>query len=212
MCRNYFNRANGWNICTNSTTPQPGPDGREAACEFWYHLYPNILFFQLASRYPATPGFDELLRTASDQMYRATKVLKDAPRGFHYSWINFSSMEPIYNGRFEQPDASAGFAWLQYAAYCKFHDPKYLEGADWALQALVAEPKNPYYECLLPFGAYTAARLNAEQGRSYDVAKLVNWCFAGETPARGGDWGAVVGRWGEYDVSGLIGARDRVFS
>ena len=73
MCRSYFNRANGWNICTNSTTPQPGPDGREAACEFWYHLYPNILFFQLASRYPATPGFEELLRTASDQMYRATR-------------------------------------------------------------------------------------------------------------------------------------------
>ena len=79
------------------------------------------------------------------------------------------------------------------------------------MRALVAEPKNPYYECLLPFGACTAARLNAEQGRNYDVAKLVNWCFAGGTPARGGDWGAVVGRWGEYDISGLIGARDRVF-
>ena len=70
----------------------------------------------------------------------------------------------------------------------KFHDAKCLEGADGAMQALVAEPKNPYYECLLPFGAYTAARLNAEQGRNYDVAKLVNWCFAGQTPARGGDW------------------------
>ncbi len=211
MCRGYFNRGRGWDICANSTMPQPGPDGREAACEFWYHLYPNILFFQLASQYPNTPGFDELLHKASDQMYRATKVLKNVPRGFHYSWLNFSSMEPIYNGRFEQPDASAGFACLQYAAYRKFHDPKYLEGADWATQALVAEPKNPYYECLLPFGAYTAARLNAEEGRTYNLAKLVNWCFAGKTPCRGGDWGAVVGRWGEYDVSGLIGASDRVF-
>ena len=90
-------------------------------------------------------------------MVRATKVFKDAPRGFHYSWFNFSSMEPIYNGRFEQPDAYAGFAWLQYAAYRKFHDAKCLEGADGAMQALVAEPKNPYYECLLPFGEYTAA-------------------------------------------------------
>ncbi len=194
MCRVYFNSGRGWDICANSTTPQPGPDGREAACEFWYHLYPNVLFFQLASRYPDTPGFDELLRKASDQMYRATKALKDAPRGFHYSWINFSSMEPIYNGRFAQPDASAGFGWLQYAAYCKFHDRKYLEGADWAIEALVSEAKNPYYECLLPFGAYTAARMNAEHFRNYDVAKLVNWCFAGQTSARG-DWGAVVGRW-----------------
>ncbi|MGO9114871.1 MAG: hypothetical protein ACLP9L_37130 [Thermoguttaceae bacterium] len=211
MCRNYFNRANGWNICTNSTTPQPGASGGEAACEFWYHLYPNILFFQLASLYPEEHGFDELVRVASDQMYRATKVLKDAPHGFHYSWINFASMKPVRNGRFEQPDASAGFAWLQYAAYAKYHDPKYLEGADWALHALTAEPKNPYYEVLLPFGAYTAARMNAEQGRNFDTAKLVNWCFAGDTPARGGDWGAVVGRWGPYDVSGLIGAADRVF-
>ena len=71
--------------------------------------------------------------------------------------------------------------------------------------------KTPTTSVLLPFGDYTAARMNAEQGRRYDVAKLVNWCFAGDTPSRGGDWGAVVGRWGEYDVSGLIGAEDRVF-
>ena len=29
-----------------------------------------------------------------------------------------------------------------------------------------------------PFGAYTAARMNAEHGRNYDIQKLVKWVFA----------------------------------
>ena len=211
MCRNYFNRANGWNIVTNFTSPQNTPSGGEYAMEFWYHLYPNILFFQLVSLYPDERGFDGLMRVCSDQMYRATKVLKTAPYGFHYSWIDFATMVPVRNGVFLQPDCSAGFAWIQYMAYVKYKERKYLEGADGAMQALIAELKNPYYEVLMPFGAYTAARMNAELGRNYDTEKLVNWCFAGDTPARGGDWGAVVGRWGDFEISGLIGAKDRVF-
>jgi hypothetical protein len=78
------------------------------------------------------------------------------------------------------------------------------------MQSLVAEKQNPYYEVLMPFGACAAARMNAELGRNYDVEKLVNWCFAGDSSSRG-PWGAVIGRWGDYDVSGLIGDVNRVF-
>ena len=190
---------------------QPAADGREAACEFWYHLYPNVLFFQLASRYPATPGFEELLRLASDQMYRATKVLKDAPRGFHYSWINFSSMEPIYNGRFEQPDASAGFAWLQYAAWCKFRDPKYLEGADWAMRERWLQSQTiPIMSACCP-SVPTRLRPERRAGPQLRHGEAGELVFRRQDPLPRRRLGAVVGRWGEYEVSGLIGARDRVF-
>ena len=40
------------------------------------------------------------------------------------------------------------------------------------------------------------------QDCSYNIDRLINWCFDwGRT--RG--WGAIVGTWGGYDVSGLIG-------
>jgi hypothetical protein len=214
MCRNYFNSANGWNIVMNFTSERMAPYGGGYSKDFWYDLYPNILFYQLADRYPQTTGFTELLRKCANQMERAVQVLKDAPNGFRYTYFNFAQMQPMQNeknGNWVEPDCAAGFAWLLYAAHEKFGGTNYLDAAETAMRALLAEKRNPYYEVLMPFGAYTAARMNAELGRQYDTEKLINWCFAGDTPGRGGDWGAVVGRWGEYDISGLIGAPDRVF-
>jgi hypothetical protein len=71
---------------------------------------------------------------------------------------------------------------------------------------LQASPRNPYYEVLLPYGALTAARLNAEQGREYDTDRLLNWCF-GVSDCRGG-WGVTVGNWGGFDCDGLLGSID----
>jgi len=56
-------------------------------------------------------------------------------------------------------------------------------------------------------GIYTAARLNAEQGTNYDVEKMINWVFDGCTdPQARHGWGIIVGKWGDYDVSGLQGS------
>ena len=57
----------------------------------------------------------------------------------------------------------------------------------------------------MPFGAYVAARMNAEQGTQYDVTKLLNWTFDGTATNREG-WGMIVGNWGGYDVSGVVGS------
>ena len=50
---------------------------------------------------------------------------------------------------------------------------------------------NPYYEVLLPYGALTAVRTNAELGRMYDADRMLDWCF-GISDCRGG-WGVTVG-------------------
>ena len=81
--------------------------------------------------------------------------------------------------------------------------PQYLAGADMAFKFLDERTQNPYYECLLPFGALAAARANAEQGRAYDVKKLVNWCFDGSSTCRPG-WGVIADRWGDADAHGLL--------
>jgi hypothetical protein len=214
MCRNYFNSANGWNIVMNFTSERMAPYGGGYGKDFWYDLYPNILFFELVDHYPQVDGFDHLMRTSADQMRRAVAVLEKAPMGFRYTSLDFARMQPMQNQantNWVEPDCAAGFAWLLYAAHEKYGETNFLESAEIAMRALLAEKRNPYYEILMPFGAYTAARMNAELGRHYDTEKLINWCFAGDTPGRGGDWGAVLGRWGDYDVSGLIGAPDRVF-
>ena len=90
-------------------------------------------------------------------------------------------------------------AWVQHGT------PRYLTAAKWGMGYLSNRSKNPFYEMLLPYGAYLAARMNAEQGQDYDVAKIVNWVFDGDSECRPG-WGVVAERWGDYDVDGLVGS------
>jgi hypothetical protein len=106
-----------------------------------------------------------------------------------------------------QQDAAGGHAWVLYSAWQKFGGKRYLQGAKSATNALVTQTESRFYENLLPFGAYTAARLNAEQGSNYDVTKLLNWIFDGcqNKEARYG-WGVIAERWGDYDVHGLQGS------
>ncbi len=57
----------------------------------------------------------------------------------------------------------------------------------------------------MPFGAYVAARLNAEQGTDYDYTKIMEWSFNGTPECRKG-WGVLLDNWNGYDVSGLVGS------
>jgi hypothetical protein len=61
---------------------------------------------------------------------------------------------------------------------------------------------NPSYELQLPYGAFVAAKMNAELDTDYDLQKMVNWCFD-RGPLRG--WGVVAGSWNGSSVSGLVG-------
>jgi hypothetical protein len=92
-----------------------------------------------------------------------------------------------------------------YMAYAKWNDPKYLQAADWGMSFLQGRRSSPFYEVLLPYGAYIAARMNAELGRDYDVLKLLNWCFDGYSEPRPG-WGVIASTLGGYDCHGLVGS------
>jgi hypothetical protein len=80
-----------------------------------------------------------------------------------------------------------------------------LKGAKSALSALQSQPLNPTYEVLIPFGAYLAARINAEQGGSYDIHKMLGWTFDGTPICREG-WGILTGNWNGTDISGIVGS------
>jgi len=199
MCENYFNRDNGRNVILNAT--REGLPGGGYAKDFWYDVFPNILFFSLVDQYPDVHKLEEIMRICAEKWCRASQILDG---NYNYTFFDFIKMKPVTARILPQPDSAAGIGWLQYMAYVKFKDPKYLEQTDACIKALQKEKENPYYEVLLPYGVYTAARMNAELGRNYNVSKMINWCL-GQSKVRRG-WGVIVERWGNYDCYGLHGS------
>lgn len=206
----YYNTVAGLVLNNVSRGPYPG-------YTFWYELFPAMLFSGLVWKHPAvadvevdlTGGGSTTMREvmlAVARRYReaAERLGGDERPDFDVTSFNFQTMQPVRNGKWTEPDGAAGIAWLQYMAYLQTGERRFLEAADLCLRWLTSSRRNPFYETLLPFGAGLAARMNAEQGRAYDVGRLIDWCF-GPSDARPG-WGIIADRWGSYDVHGLMGS------
>lgn len=202
MLKNYFNRETGWDIMMNNTAPEVALLGGGYGRDWWYDVFPNVLFYAICDHYPDEPGLEGIAKSIADKFYLADSILNG---NYHYSFFDYGKMKPETSQICAQPDAAAGHAWVLYAAYKKFNDPRYLKGAISALKALEAQPRNPSYEVLMPFAAYMAARLNAEQGENFDVQKMLEWSFDGTATCREG-WGVLVGNWNGYDISGIVGS------
>jgi hypothetical protein len=204
MCESWFNIDTGQYIYLNNRHAK-------ASTSFWYVLFPNLLFYQLAYYYPDIGDFQNEVRRVADRWYDACIGMggsKDpwVVPDFQYTAFDFDKMEPVYNGKWREPDAAAAIAWLEYMAYFKYGDPNYLASAEWCLEFLEELKYNPFYEVLLPYGAYITARMNAEMSRAYDIDKIINWCFGpGDHQARYG-WGVIAQNWGGYDCHGLHGS------
>jgi hypothetical protein len=199
MCSAYFNTKTGQFVVLNNISTTSGKT-------YWYETFPQILFNALVDRYPNWSRGEEIMRTAADRWNDAYKALAATRGGLNFDHTAFDlvAMKPVDNGKWHEPDGAAGIAYIQYSAYKKFGDKKYLDAADALIGYLEGRATSPLYEIDLPFGALVAARLNAEDGGNHDVGRLLNWCF-NPSDTRSG-WGVIVGRWGDYDVSGLAGS------
>jgi hypothetical protein len=202
MLKNYFNSETKWNIMMNNTCPEVAQLGGGYARDWWYDVYPNVMFYAVADFYPEENGYKPILRSVADKFYEADVVLNG---NYAYSFFNYATMEPTKNWICTQEDVAAGHAYVLYAAYQKFNDPKYLKGAKSSLEALLNQKENRFYEILMPFGAYVAARMNAEEGTFYDFSRILEWTFDGTSVCREG-WGVLVDNWNGYDVSGIVGS------
>tara|TARA_R110000868_G_scaffold121097_2_gene321336 strand:- start:1945 stop:3675 length:1731 start_codon:yes stop_codon:yes gene_type:complete len=202
MLKNYFNSDTKWNIIMNNTSPEVALLGGGYARDWWYDVYPNLIFYAVADFYPNEKDYTTIQRSIADKFYQADSTMAG---NYHHSFFDYSTLEPKDSWICKQEDVAAGHAYVLYAAYQKFKDPKYLKGTESALQALLDQKDNRYYEILMPFGAYVAARLNAEEGKSYDYSKIMDWTFNGTPECREG-WGMLLDNWNGYDVSGLMGS------
>jgi hypothetical protein len=201
MMRNYINRDNGWNIVMNFTH-KGAHIGGGYGNDWWYDVLNNVLFFALADCYPDMEQRDELLRIIADQFLSSMEVLGD---NFSYSFFDYAQMKPEKNHIPAQEDVAAGYAFILYAAHILFSEEKYLAAAKKALTILESQTENRSYEILMSIAPLMAARLNAETDGNYDVLKLLNWTFDGDAKGREG-WGVITGRWGDYDVNGMMGS------
>ncbi len=202
MLKNYFNKETGWDIMMNNTCPEVALLGGGYGRDWWYDVYPNVLFYAIYDHYPNEPGFTEIARSIAEKFYKADSILNG---NYDWSYFDYGKMTPMKNNICAQPDAAAGHAWVLYAAYKKFGDQRYLKGAMSALTALQSQSLNPTYELLMPFGAYLATRINAEQGKDYDINKMLGWSFDGTPICREG-WGVLLGNWNGIDISGIVGS------
>ena len=203
MVQNYFNHDNGWNIMMNNTSKEVASLGGGYGRDWWYDVFPNVLYYAVCDLFPGVERADSLQRIIAEQFFKADSVLNG---NYDYSYFNYNTMQGERNHIPYQQDAAAGHAWVLHAAYQKFGDARYLAGAISAMDALYSQSESRFYEVLMPYGIYTAARLNAESGTLYDISALLSWTFDGCTAENGRyGWGVINDRWGEYDVSGLVG-------
>lgn len=199
MSEEWFNKRPSQNVYKNHPVDDTGDD-------WWYETMPNVFFYQLNYLYPGTGDYNYQFTTVADRWLQAVQAMGGSgtpwqiPNMDHRGWL-LQTMTP-YDAGVHEPEAAGAIAWLLYNAYIKTGVTKYRIGAEWAMEFLNTLTSNPAYELQLSYGAYLAARMNAELGTTYDVEKIVNWCF-NVGPLR--SWGAIVGKWGGYDCSGLIG-------
>ena len=204
MVQNYFNSDNGWNIVMNNTCPEVALLGGGYGRDWWYDVFPNVLYYAVCDVFPGVSGADSIQHVIAEQFCKADSVLNG---NYDYSYFDYSQMKGMVNNIPLQQDAAGGHAYVLYAAYKKFGDPRYLQHAKSALEALLSQKESRFYEILLPMLAIVASRLNAEEGTQYDVKKILDWTFDGcQNPNGRYGWGVMAGRWGDYDVSGLQGS------
>lgn len=198
--KDFFNSKNGQNVYLNGYSTTSGSD-------WWYDMMPNVYFYQLKSLYPdGAPEFSSQFTTVADRWLWAVEQLGGSTTPWtvpymNYRAFNLATGQPLSQS-VPEPESAGSIAWLLYNAYVETGERKYIEGAQLAMDFLADWETNPSYELQLPYGTLAAARMNAVEGTNYPLQKFLDWCFD-RGALRG--WGSIVGNWGGYDVSGLIG-------
>lgn len=204
MIRQFYTRRSGLNLIQNS------PHRTRTGETFWYEIFPGMAFSMICDLYPENRELSSLMVSNAERWLEAIRALSRGREYPDFDWTgyDFQTGEPRYNGRWREPDAAAGLAWLEYAAWRRSGNDRFLEGALACMRFLEERPaaEGPYYEIMMPYGACLAVRLNAERGTQFDERKMLAWCFDGDNSDRDG-WGVVADRWNGYDVHGLVGQK-----
>ena len=174
MCEEWFNKRPEQNVYKN----HPDDDSYD---DWWYSTMPNVFFYQLYDMYPNTGDFSYQLTSVADQWLKAVVAMGGSSTPWEIPYMDYRGFDLRTMTPFDadpaEPEAAGAIAWLLYNAYSETKNEKYRIGAEWAMEFLNGWQSNPAYELQLSYGAYMAARMNAELGTDYDINKILNWCF-----------------------------------
>lgn len=180
------------------------PGGKSADYSMWYILYPSILFTEISMQYPDEEEIRQDCLNMIEQWYQAGQKMQKE-NNFNYTGFDFSVMEPYSNDIWAEPDSATGIAVLMYFGYEMTGKTEYLELCKACLSYNDSFYGSSYYEILLCYAPYMAAKLNAEYDTDYSMDNLFGDIFDGNSIPRGG-WGQLTGTWGEISVDGLMGS------
>ncbi|MBQ9481357.1 MAG: hypothetical protein IJU84_04265 [Clostridia bacterium] len=181
---------------------------------FWYEMYPQILYSQIAAEYPSETALREQMIRGADRWVDALPYFKDADGNvsFNFQSFNFSSMRPSYTdaiGRSWLEPSQGGIAYILYCAY-RISDKEtkkaeYLKAMEFCMDNLEQSVFNGYYEVVQDFNPLMAAIMNFYFDKQYDVEKLLNFIFDADSDVRP-DWGVITdANTGKYSYNGLFG-------
>ena len=195
----FYNQQNGEQVYLNGFSSRSGHD-------WWYDVMPNVYFYQLYQLAQLPDEAEEQYISVADRWLEAVHSLGGDTffwrlPNMNYRAFNLMTQQPLATG-VKEPESAGAIAWILYHAYLETGVEKYRKGAELAMEFLNGLSSNPSYELQLAYGVQAAAKMNAMLGTVYDLKKMFGWCFE-RGPLRG--WGSIVGNWGGYDVSGLIG-------
>jgi len=193
MCAAYLSTVGGKTFLLNNINST-------GAGSYWYDLFPACLYFQIAAHYPDSAATANM-RTIADSWLACLSAIHN---DFDHAGLDLRTRRPI-DRAWREPDAAVGIAYLEYLAFNRFHDDKYRTTAENCLSDYEHRPDNSLYEVLGYYAPLLAARMNAEQGRNFDLDRELRWIFSSTSSARPG-WGCIAGRWGDYDANGLMGS------
>ncbi len=179
---------------------------------FWYDIFPQILFARLYDEYNDIDFMREMVLNGADEWLEALPYfVKDGEVDFEFVGFNVVLESPTVVGDHIEPP-NGGLAFLFYSAYEMTKDSKYLDGAKFVLDYFESYQKNPNYEAMTDYAPYVAAAINYKYGTNYDIGKLMDFLFEGDSSFRPG-WAVMSGSFGGHDVFGLVGqAGDYAFS
>ena len=190
MAQDFFNKNNQELVYLNGFSTHSGND-------WWYDVMPNVFFYQINDLYPLIGNAEQQFLSVASRWLEAVHHMGGSERPWNQAFMDYRAWNLIdMKGRVEgvhEPEAAGAIAWLLYQAYKETGMEQFRKGAEWSMEFLDNWAANPSYELQLPFGAYIAAKMNAELQTQYDIEKIVNWTFD-RGPLRG--WGVISGIWG----------------
>lgn len=204
MANGFHNTANGENMVLNRTNTSTGQS-------FWYELYPQLLYIQIYETAKRQYGQDipsmrNIIVQGAEKWLDALPNFKNSSGklSFDFTSYNMKTGEPVRNGRWTEPPGGA-LAYIFYSAYEATGQQKYLDAMTLVMDELNASGINPNYEVTQDYSPLMAAVMNFRFGQNYNIDKMINWLFDGDSDVRTA-WGVMEGEWGGYQADGLVGA------